>query len=123
MNLIMLMLEYVKWWYGPGWAHIVVLSKKRVATVSELFSIAILLRTLFAPWKRIVSYPGAGLDAHFRAFIDNLVSRVIGFFIRVSVLIAAVFVFISLSVVNVIQIISWPLVPIGAVIFLVWGLI
>jgi hypothetical protein len=117
------MLEFVKWWYGPGWAETVEDCKKRLVTLGDMFSVAILLRTLFAPWKRIISYPGAGLEAHMRAILDNLVSRVIGFFVRILVLFSAAVVFVLFCGIGLLQIAAWPLVPLAGLGLIVWGLV
>lgn len=119
----MLMLEFVRWWYGRGWAGALKRAAHNLSVLADLFSVTILLRTLFAPWKRIITYPGAGLDAHLRAFLDNLVSRFIGFFVRLMVLIAAGVMFVVVWVFSYAQVILWPFIPIGAVILIIWGLL
>ena len=55
------------------------------------FSVIQLTRTLFAPWRRIITYPGASIDEKFKAWGDNVFSRMIGFVVRLGVLIAAFF--------------------------------
>lgn len=84
-----------------------------------MFSVPSLMRTLFAPWKRIVTNPGAGLNAHLSAIGDNLVSRAIGFTVRVFVLIAALVSIVIIVAVGVVQIVLWPLVPL----LIVYGLV
>lgn len=116
------MLEFVKWWYGPGWAGVVTNIKARAETLSDMFSVSILLRTLFSPWRRIITYPGAGLDAHFRAMLDNLVSRFIGFMVRVCVLIAAGVGFSVLLIASLVELVLWPLLPLVGIGLVVWGL-
>ena len=115
------MLSFFSWWYGPGLAGLVRAIQRRMHQLAELFSIAILLRTLFSPWRRIITYPGAGLEAHMRAMLDNMVSRVIGFFVRVGVLLAAIIMFVLLAIVSAAQIILWPLFPLIALGLIVWG--
>ncbi len=118
----MLALEFFKWWYGAGWARVLRKTKDRLSGLSQMFSIAILLRTLFSPWRRIISYPGAGIDAHLRAIGDNLVSRAVGFMVRISVLLCAAIAFIALVVFALLEIIVWPLMPLASVGLIVWGL-
>jgi hypothetical protein len=119
----MLMLEFVRWWYGRGWAGALKRAERNLVTLADLFSISILLRTLFAPWKRIISYPGAGLEAHVRAFLDNLVSRFIGFLVRIMVLLAAGVMFIVVWLLSYIQVLLWPFLPIAGLGLVVWGLL
>jgi hypothetical protein len=87
--------------------------------IYKAFSVPILLRTLFAPWKRIVSYPGASLDAKLRAFGDNIVSRAVGFVVRMLVLMTAVVIEFGALVIGSIGIILWPLVPLVIVALIV----
>ena len=87
--------------------------------ISRMFSVPILLRTLFAPWKRIISYPGASLEAKLRAFTDNLVSRAVGFVVRVLVLLTALTLEALAACVGVVWIILWPLLPVAAVVLLI----
>jgi hypothetical protein len=87
-----------------------------------MFSLNILLRTLFSPWRRIITYPGASLEARLRAIGDNLVSRAVGFTMRVFVLLAAGLAFVILGVFSVAEIIVWPLVPLAAIGLIVKGL-
>jgi hypothetical protein len=119
----MLAYEFLRWWYGPGWVGIGQNLKRRLGALSETFSVGILLRTLFAPWRRIVTYPGAGIGAHLRAMGDNLVSRFIGFLVRLTVLIAAAASSAVLLLLGALQLAAWPVLPVAALGLLVWGLL
>lgn len=88
-----------------------------------MFSTTILLRTLFSPWRRIITYPGAGLDARLRAFGDNLVSRCIGFTVRSFVLLAAAIAFLVIGAASIAEIVIWPLIPVLAAGLIVKGLL
>lgn len=107
----MMILELFRWWYGQGWRLVFQHAGQRLVNIGNDFSVGTLLRTLFAPWRRIMTYPGSGLDAHLRAMVDNLVSRCVGFFVRMSVLIAVIILGIVVLLVGVIQVIVWPLIP------------
>jgi hypothetical protein len=119
----MFMLDLFSWWYGAGWSGVVRSTGRRLNSLGEMFSTKILLRTLFSPWKRIMTYPGAGLDARMRAFGDNLVSRCIGFVIRSFVLFAAFIAFIFLGCLGLIELLFWPLVPLVAIALIVKGVL
>lgn len=91
--------------------------------ISHAFSVPILLRTLFAPWRRIITYPGSSLEAKVRAFGDNIVSRAIGFVVRLLVLLTA-FVMSGLALIfGLLALILWPLIPLAVVALLVKGAI
>jgi hypothetical protein len=119
----MIALELFSWWYGAGWKQLFSRTNRNLAALGEAFSAGTLLKTLFAPWKRIITYPGAGLDAHLHAFIDNLVSRAIGFVVRIFVLVAFVFLSVLTLLLNAVMLVIWPLVPLGIVATIVKGLI
>lgn len=120
---LMLVLEFFGWWYSQGWALLIKNAKNRLMRTSHLFSLPVLLKTLFAPWKRIITDPGAGLEAHVRAATDNLLSRAIGFTVRVIVLLTALVIFALVFIVALLQIIVWPLMPISVVVLLVKGIL
>lgn len=118
----MFMLDLFSWWYGSGWAGVLGATRRRLGGLAEAFSVKILLGTLFAPWKRIVTYPGAGVDAKLRAWGDNLVSRFVGFTVRFIVLLAAAVSFAGLCLAGLAELVIWPLVPLLAVALVVKGL-
>lgn len=107
----MLALEFFRWWYGSGWALLVTNSQKRIIKVASTFSIPILLRTIFAPWRKIVTYPSPGIGNHLRATLDNLVSRVVGFIVRLFVLLTAAVMIVVVVVFAALVIVAWPFVP------------
>ena len=103
--------EMLRWWYITGWVQ----AARRVGSwtvgVEHLFSLSLLLRTLFSPWRRIVSVAGRGLDAKMHAMLDNLVSRCIGFVIRLFVILAAGVSMLAVFVAGVCMFVLWPLLP------------
>lgn len=50
--------------------------------VAEEFSLVQLLKTLFAPWRRDITPPQGSLDEILRAFLENIISRTVGFVVR-----------------------------------------
>ena len=114
---------FTSWWYGAGWKLIQKSVYTRMQRTLASFSVPTLARTLFAPWKRIITTPGAGIDAHLRAAVDNSVSRLVGFSIRVVVLGTAGLCLLAVGLAGVMQIILWPLLPFLAAGCFVWGII
>lgn len=109
--------EFCKWWYGSGWLEAWRNVPQSISRVSLRFSIPVLLGSLFAPWKQIIVAPGRSIDERFRASIDNLVSRTIGFFVRFLTLLTAL-VFIGISaVLSLLAALAWPLLPLAVLYF------
>ena len=119
----MFMVAFFSWWYKDGWAQVATSFNTRMRSVSNAFSVNQLLSTLFAPWRRIVSYPGASLSDKFHAILDNLFSRTIGLIIRLIVLFTALLVSIVVSILTLIELLLWPLLPFGIIGGIIAGLI
>jgi hypothetical protein len=119
----MFMLDLFTWWYGSGWSGVLRATRRRMAGLSEAFSTTTLLHTLFAPWKRIISYPGAAFDDKLRAIGDNLVSRCVGFTVRFFVLLAAAVSYVALCIAGLLELVLWPLLPLIAIALIVKGLL
>ena len=118
----MLALELFSWWYSRGWIQLARNLKTRLTKTSHMFSVPTLVATLFAPWRRIVSNPGSSIGDHARAMVDNLISRTVGFFVRLLVLAAAGLLLVFVGIAGVIGLVLWPLVPPGIVILLILGI-
>ena len=111
----MIAVAFVRWWYGTGWRQVAQNANKRLSRTLLSFSVPTLLRTLFAPWKRIVTPPGAGISQHFKAAGDNAVSRLVGFSVRLIVLFTAGLVMLLTGATGVVLLLAWPLIPFVAV--------
>ena len=118
----MLVFSLFLWWYGRGWLAVIKNLRNMLRGISRLFSVPQLLRTLLAPWRRIISYPGASLDAKLRAYGDNIVSRAIGFVVRLIVLLTASVISFLAVIFGIVSIIAWPLVPISVVALIIKGI-
>ncbi len=92
----------------------------------EFFSLRILLKTLFHPWRQIVNRPvrDSSLKARFDSMVDNLVSRVVGFMVRIMTIIAGGIVIVLVVVASVFWFIMWPLLPLApAILVFIGGLL
>jgi hypothetical protein len=111
--MVMLAFAFFSWWYGQGLGQVTRSLGPRIKGVANAFSVSQLLQTLFAPWRRIISYPGASLQDRWKAWGDNMFSRVIGFVVRLFVLFAALVVIIFVFIITVVEIVLWPLLPVA----------
>ena len=113
----------LRWWYGAGWAQAFTRIGAWTLGVERAFSLSLLAQTLFAPWRRIVTPPGRGLDAKMRAAMDNVVSRAVGFVIRLFVMMAAAIAMLGALIAGVVMALIWPFLPLSIIAFLVKGIV
>jgi hypothetical protein len=121
--LIMFMVRFLSWWYLVGWAQVMSSFGPRINRVTAAFSVNQLMRTLFSPWRRIMTYPGASLADKLAAWGDNVFSRTIGFIIRIFVLLTAFLACLVVLVFTVIEVALWPVLPISVIGLIVAGAI
>lgn len=85
---------------------------ERIAALFDLFSIDLILKTLFMPFRQIDAERVNGpLGVRFRSFIDKLVSRLIGAMVRLAVLAAGCISIIGGAVLGAVYLCVWPVVP------------
>ncbi len=81
--------------------------------LADMFSIGILIRTLFSPWKQITTFTRSdqAVADKFKAGIDNVISRLVGSFIRSIVLFVAVLAIVIVAFASLLIAIIWPILP------------
>lgn len=107
----MLFVGFLQWWYGPGWRKMSARLGIRVRNTFLLFSVPMLIKTLFAPWRRIITYPGTSMQARMRAGLDNLISRFVGLMVRLISLVTAFALITIYAIFGGLLLIAWPLLP------------
>jgi len=80
---------------------------------TNYFSLPILLKSLFSPWRRYNwSYPkGFDLVEFFNTFISNIFSRILGALMRVVLIIAGFLFQIFVVIIGAIIFLAWMLIP------------
>lgn len=112
MNL-MIVMALISWWYGAGWAALGKRVVGRAGATLEFFSVRLLLRTLFDPFRQIDAGGVRGsLQVQLRAFFDRSFSRVVGFMLRSSVILSGLLAAFLLMFIGWLQLLIWPLLPI-----------
>jgi len=122
----MFLVGLISWWYGRGWISQWKRIAQRFLATLEFFSIGQLFSTLFAPFRQIsAGASGNGsIGTAFRAMIDQLISRVIGAFVRFFTIIFGLIVIILQALYEVVIMIAWwflPLLPVIGCILLAIG--
>jgi len=113
------------WWYGAGWLRCISAVKAGLANIYDYFSLDLLVRTLFSPFRQISAGGVRGpIGAQMRALLDNLISRVIGAIVRTIVLVCGIVTLIISCALGALRIALWPfvpLLPIACIVFAVAG--
>lgn len=113
-NKLMAIAEMFLWWYSHGWSVFLQKIKVALGHITDFFSMSDLIRTLFQPFRQISAASASvdsSLELKFHMFIDRLISRFIGFFSRLTLLITGTVIIIVGGVVSLLLIILWPLIP------------
>ena len=110
--------EMYLWWYSSGWKVLLNKIHNFFTNITDFFSIGSLLRTLFKPFRQISAESakdGASLDLKFHMFIDRLISRIIGFFSRLILILTGIIVITLGSTLSLILLILWPFIPLAPI--------
>jgi hypothetical protein len=80
---------------------------------SNLFSLPLLLKTLFSPWRKYIwAYPkGFDIGEFFSTFISNATSRILGAIMRVVLIIVGILFQVFVAVAGLIIFLGWLLLP------------
>jgi len=107
----------LSWWYGQGWRQRFLRLGEKLASTMDYFSIDLLLRTFFSPFRQISAGKVRGpLGVQMRAFFDRLISRVIGAMIRFVMIIIGSMTIAIHAIVGLVGIVVWGLIPVIPVI-------
>lgn len=122
----MLFVDFISWWYADGLRGFIGRLGLQLAKMMDFFSVGLLIKTLFTPFRLIDSYSSGGesLDAKMRAGIDKIIARLIGGLIRSTVLIFAIIVIFATILIDLLKIILWlsaPSLPIIGAVLLALG--
>jgi len=80
--------------------------------LTDLFSVKLIFRTLFMPWKRDqISAKGLPLNERFNIWLLNLVSRFVGFAVKSLFFVVYLIFSAGLSIVSLVAIVFWFLMP------------
>jgi hypothetical protein len=108
-----MLMAFFSWWYGEGWKRQLEHVSDRMVGLIDMFSIDLILRTLFAPFRQISAGRTDGpIAVQFRAFLDKTISRGIGAMVRLAVLIAGSITIVFSGFVGVLYLLVWPLLPV-----------
>ena len=106
-------LVFWRWYYGEavkdvltGWRNYIIFSL-------NYFSIPLLLRTLFSPWRRDITKKPRGLDVQriFEYVAFNSISRGLGFLVRFFTIIAGIIFSLVVVISGFVFFVIWLILP------------
>ena len=109
----MLVVSFVQWWYGRGFKGYLANFLDRLKDAADFFSIRLLVRNFFAPFRQIATekHNNLPLNERLHAWADLLISRLVGATIRFFLLIIGTIFLIIRAAAGLIVMILWPLAP------------
>lgn len=115
---------YLMWHYSRSLRDYVRVATDFLWFLFHFFSLGILIRTLFSPWRRMGErYKGAfDPGALIATFIVNTLMRIVGFVIRMGVIIVGVITLILIVPLLVLLFFIWLALPIISVFLVVWSI-
>jgi hypothetical protein len=115
----MFLVSLFSWWYGTGWLRFNMRLIQKIGGVLDFFSIGLLLRSLFAPFKQIsVGQVQGSIEIEMRAWFDLQLSRVIGAVVRLMVVFFGLITTVLVTLASCLLIILWPLIPVIPIIMI-----
>jgi len=108
----MFIVGFFSWWYGPGWLQRFGIAKQHISSFFDYFSIDLLIKTYFSPFRQISAGGVSGpIAVQMRAFFDQLISRIIGAIVRTFMIVAGIITIAVTVLVEMIKIAAWGLIP------------
>ena len=123
MRIMLVILGYLKWHYGKAILSIWQSWKNFLYFILEFFSLSLLFKNFFDPWKKMTdSYPKSfSLKAYFFAFLTNQISRLIGIVMRTLLIIIGLICYITLTLLFPLALAVWLILPFIIILLIVEG--
>lgn len=113
----MLMASLLHWWYVEGWLEQLTKVRWAFLRVADKFSIGLLIKTLFAPFRQISADEQVrGVSGVATVVLDKLISRLVGGVARLIMIIVGTITLILLTICSLIRLVLWLVLPIAPVI-------
>jgi len=114
----MLIMKYIAWHYSQGVKKLLEIWKNFLAFFWQFFSVGILFRTLFFPWKRDINFAAErGLHPFlfFQRHLNNVFSRLMGGIVRLTVIVIGFAAEAVTLILGIASLILWITLPVALV--------
>ncbi len=118
-----ILIQYFNWQFFDVPKKLIKAWKNFLLFNLNYFSIPLLIKTLFAPWRKYKMSYGRGFDVgrYFEALLSNLIFRILGAIIRIFLIIIGLFVEIFIIFGGIIIFFGWLVLPIFLILGLIFG--
>lgn len=125
MSIVSVLENYLLWHYSVAYVDIVYICRNYLWAVNHMFSVPEVLKSLFAPFKRlkeekvnIIRNP----SDFFANLVVNILMRIVGFVVRTALIAVALAVFLLVIVLGVLIVFLWTILPALVIYFFMSGL-
>lgn len=104
---------FFQWYYLDSLKSILKNWKNFLVFILNYFSVNLLLKTFFSPWKRYYQSYGRGFDfkKYLSAFFSNILFRLIGMVVRTFLIITWIIAELFIVLIGIIAILIWIPLP------------
>lgn len=117
--------NYISWHYSVAYVDQLYIVKNYFWFLGRFFSVSEVLKSLFAPWKRLHEEKGNLIHSpgqFFGALIVNTIMRIVGFLIRTIFLAVALILTIFCACVYAVVTVCWTVLPFLVIYFFIKGI-
>lgn len=126
MRFLVISLHYFGWHYGQAILEFSHIYKNILIFLFNFFSISILLRSYFAPWRRMGEDHEKNiiddLENVASVFVVNLIMRIVGIVMRTLVIVFGVLFILLVALFYPILLIFWLALPLIIIVLILLGL-
>lgn len=125
MNFVSTLFYYLVWHYTGALKRLTIIYRDIVFFITDFFSLKILLKSFFAPWRRLgEEYPKNffNLTEILSTLIVNFLMRLVGMFIRLILIFVGILTLSLIVLMYPICVIFWLALPLFILLLFVGGL-
>ncbi len=125
MNFLLIAPHYISWHYTKAISDLINLFKDFTWFIWNMFSIKILLKTLFVPFQKlsVKSTKKFDIQEYFSALATNLLMRILGFVLRTFFIILGLLSLVFFAALSAVFFIVWLILPLILIGMFVLGVI
>lgn len=124
MQWLLVFPGYFAWHYTNAFKNIWHVWMNIMWFINRIFSIPLLIRTLFAPWHRMTEEAKGGFDLEDWAerTVVNIMSRVVGALVRIPIIILGVVSLVTAFLTGLLFYVFWVFAPVIVVLLFMFGI-